>query len=83
MADEQVTPNQGTGPGDHPGGGHGPSTQNGTGPGDHPGITIVKLTGEITTDTTSIEAALDSGRSFLFQYQAGGNLLAVFASVYK
>lgn len=81
---DEVTTNQGTGPGDHPGGGgHAPIALDGTGPGDHPGVTIVALTGDVTIDRVSIEQALDAGRGFLFTYQAGGSLFAVFASAYK
>lgn len=54
----------------------------GTGPGDHPGVTIVTLTGDVTTDTAAITSALDDKATFLFTYTAGGSLFAVFATKY-
>ncbi len=55
---------------------------NGSGPGNHPGVDIVELTGDKALDKAALEAALESGKDFLFNYGASG-VLAVFATGYK
>lgn len=83
MTDE-VTPNQGTGPGDHPGGGHAPiALDGGGGPGDHPGVKVVQLSGDPAADANVMETLLDTGYTFLFEYTAGGMTFAVFITGYK